>query len=289
MVRKLKGAFRLGKRRVKIGHGGTLDPMATGVLPICVGAATRFSRYLLDGDKTYRATVTFGCATDTYDADGDVVSTADPGALTMTDVQHAIAGYIGEIEQVPPVYSAIKVGGRRMYSVARAGDAIALSSRSVRVNSIEVLAWEVPDLEVEISCGKGFYVRSFAHDLGADLGCGAHLSALRRTRAGVFAEGQSLPLGSLVDSAEDDAWVDMLLPLDSVLGHLPRVDLDGQDSAAFCRGMKVHSGGSRFDGDARVYGDGGRLLGAGRYVGSTGEVAPSVVIASPSRAICSVA
>ena len=280
VVRKLKGAFRLGKRRVKIGHGGTLDPMATGVLPICIGAATRFSRYLLDGDKTYRATVTFGVATDTYDADGEVVSTADAGGVSIAELEQAILGYIGEIEQVPPIYSAIKVGGRRMYSVARAGGTAELPSRRVKVDAIDILKWEVPELEVEITCGKGFYVRSFAHDLGADLGCGAHLTALRRTRAGVFAGRDALTLETLIGMAADDAWSAELHAIDSVLGHLPRVDLCAKDSAAFRHGRQVDSPVCEFAGDVRVYGFGGRLLGVGRRLGSAGTVAPSVVIAS---------
>ena len=266
---------------MKIGHGGTLDPMATGVLPICVGAATRFSRYLLDGDKTYRATVTFGSSTDTYDAEGEVVATADPGSLSMTDVERAVASYVGEIDQVPPIYSAIKVGGRRMYSVARAGEAGQLPSRLVRVDSIDILSWAVPDLVVEITCGKGFYVRSFAHDLGADLGCGAHLSSLRRTRAGAFTDDESTALDVLVGSAEGDAWVEMLHTVDSVLGHLPSVELGERASADFSHGMAVKPLECRFDGDVRVYGHGGVLLGVGRCVGLTGAVAPSVVIAHP--------
>ena len=280
VVRKLKGAFRLGKRRVKIGHGGTLDPMATGVLPICIGAATRFSRYLLDGDKTYRATVKFGVATDTYDADGEVVSTADPGRVSVAEVEQAILGYVGEIDQVPPIYSAIKVGGRRMHSVARAGGTAELPSRSVKVDAIKILEWHIPDLKVEITCGKGFYVRSFAHDLGADLGCGAHLTALRRTRAGVFAERDALALETLIGMAADDAWAAELHAIDSVLGHLPRVDLCANDSAAFCHGRQVRSAGCQLAGVVRVYGPGGRLLGVGRRLGSAGTVAPSVVIAS---------
>lgn len=281
MVRKLKGAFRLGKRRVKIGHGGTLDPMATGVLPICIGAATRFSRYLLDGDKTYRATVTFGITTDTYDAEGDVVSTADADRLTRADLETALTKYVGEIDQVPPLYSAIQVGGRRMYSVARAGEVETLPSRRVRVDAIRVLRWDMPELDLEITCGKGFYVRSFAHDLGADMGCGAHLSGLRRTRAGVFTEGDSVALDALVDLADDDEWVGELHSIDSVLGHLQRFDLRSEDGSAFCHGKPVNVTGGRSNGDARVYGPGGRLLGIGRCVESAGQVAPSVVIALP--------
>ena len=265
---------------MKIGHGGTLDPMATGVLPICVGVATRFSRYLLDGDKTYLATVTFGSATDTYDADGEVVASADPSALSISDVERAVARYVGEIEQVPPIYSAIKVGGRRMYQVARSGGVEPLPSRRVKVDSIDILAWTLPDLVVAIMCGKGFYVRSFAHDLGADLGCGAHLSGLRRTRAGSFTEGESAVLDVLVELARDDEWVGILRPVDSVLGHLPRVDLGSDDAADFCNGMKVKSASGLPDGDVRVYSHCDRFLGVGRCFGATGAVAPSVVIAS---------
>ena len=167
-----------------------------------------------------------------------------------------------------------------MYQAARSGEVEPLSSRRVRVDSIDVLAWTLPDLVVAIVCGKGFYVRSFAHDLGADLGCGAHLSGLRRTRAGIFTEGESAALDVLVDLARDDEWVAMLRPVDAVLGHLPRVDFGSDDAADFCNGMKVKSAPSLSDGDVRVYGHCGRFLGVGRCCGATGAVAPSVVIAS---------
>ena len=279
MVRKLKGAFGLRKLGLKIGHCGTLDPMATGVLPISIGSATRFSRYVLDGDKSYRATITFGVETDSYDADGTVTSTADASGIECADVESALGRYVGEFDQVPPLFSAIQVEGRRMYSVARAGGDAVLPSRRVCVDSVRVIEWDLPNLKVEISCGKGFYVRSFAHDLGRDLGCGAHLSQLRRMTSGVFVAQDAVALESLVSRSAGGAWTGGLLPTDAVLQHLPSIRLDAAGARAFSHGMAVQWDGLGDIAEARVYGEGGALLGVGSGNRTEGSIAPTLVIA----------
>ena len=279
MVRKLNGAFGLKKLGVKIGHCGTLDPMATGVLPISIGSATRFSRYVLDGDKSYRATITLGVATDSYDADGTVTSTKDASKIARADVESELRRYVGEIDQVPPMFSAIKVDGRRMYSVARAGGKANLPSRRVRVDLVRVIEWKLPNVTVEISCGKGFYVRSFAHDIGQELDCGAHLSWLRRMSSGVFGVQDAVALDMLVGSAEGGAWIGNLLPIDSVLGHLPSIRLDSASAAVFTHGMPVRCDGLDDVAEVRVYGEDGALLGMGSGTRTEGSISPTLVIA----------
>lgn len=278
VVRKLKSALRLGEAGLKIGHCGTLDPMATGVLPISIGVATRFSRYVLDGDKSYLATVTLGIATDTYDAEGEVTGTADSSGLTRDDVDRALASYIGEIDQVPPAYSAVKMDGRRAYSIARSGGKAELSSRRVRVDSLEVLEWDSPRLTVRLTCGKGFYVRSFAHDLGIELGCGAHLSSLTRTRSGVFDIGDAVLLDNLVNHGAG-GWIGDLHAIDTVLRHLPSVRLSANARLAFMHGNSVGLDGDNAKEDVRVYSEEGALLGLGDCSRVAGKVSPTLVIA----------
>ena len=179
LVRRLAGVRR-------VGHAGTLDPLASGVLPVAVGAATRLIEYLDDAPKTYVAVVRLGAATTTFDAEGDVTETRDPSGVRREDIEAALREFVGDIEQVPPRYSALKVAGKPMYAYAREGAEIEAKPRRVRIDSISVLGYASPDVEIEVVCGKGTYIRSLAHDLGARLGCGAHLAALRRTASGGF-------------------------------------------------------------------------------------------------------
>lgn len=278
VVRKLKGAFGLSRLGLKIGHCGTLDPLATGVLPISIGAATRFSRYVLEGDKSYSATITLGVATDSYDADGEVTATMDASTVTRADIELALVRYVGEFDQVPPLFSAVKVQGRRAYSVARSGGVVEMASRRVRVESLTVIEWESPHLTVQISCGKGFYVRSFAHDLGIDLGCGGHLSQLRRTSSGVFNAEDSVRLDTLIGGADTGAWVKDLHQVDAVLQHMPSVRLDRASSFAFSHGNGVKVYNDVAADDVRVYSDEGVLLGLGNGRRIAGKVAPTLVI-----------
>jgi len=181
LVRRLTGVKR-------VGHAGTLDPLATGVLPVAVGQAARLIEYLDDASKTYVARVRFGVATDTYDAEGAVTATRDASGVTAEAVQQALTAFIGVIVQTPPLYSAIKVAGKPLYKYAREGAAVEVAARVVRVDDIGLRSFDtaVAEAEIEVRCGKGTYIRSLAHDLGARLGCGAHLMALRRMSSGGF-------------------------------------------------------------------------------------------------------
>ncbi len=182
LMRRLTGVRR-------VGHAGTLDPMATGVLPVAIGQATRFIEYLDDAPKVYIARIRFGATTDTYDAQGTVTATADASGVTRGALENLLPTFTGVIDQVPPAFSALKVAGKAMYRYARAGEVVQIPARSVRIDGISVLSFEPgshPEAEIEIACGKGTYIRSLAHDLGQLLGVGAHLTALRRTATGGF-------------------------------------------------------------------------------------------------------
>jgi tRNA pseudouridine55 synthase len=175
---------RLGVKRA--GHGGTLDPIATGVLPICLDEATKLAQYLLADDKEYEADVRLGVETDTLDRTGTVVATRSTEHLTRDAIEHVLASRLGEHDQLPPMFSAIKIGGTRLYHRARAGEEIERTPRRVRIDRLELLQCELPTIRVAIACSKGTYVRSLVADIGNDLGCGAHMTELRRTRSGVF-------------------------------------------------------------------------------------------------------
>jgi tRNA pseudouridine55 synthase len=170
----------------RAGHGGTLDPIATGVLPVCLGAATKLAQFLLADDKAYEAVGVLGIATDTLDATGRVVAT-HPVAIDEAALRDALVRRSGEQDQVPPMFSAIKQGGVRLYDLARAGEEVERAPRRIRIDRLELVAFEPPRFRIAIACTKGTYIRSLVADLGADLGCGAHLAELRRTRSGRFA------------------------------------------------------------------------------------------------------
>ncbi len=201
----------------KVGHAGTLDPIADGVLPICLGQATRIVDYIVGQPKLYRATVRFGSATDTYDADGETVATSDTSALTKADIETALAGFVGEIQQMPPMYSALKYQGRPLYAYARAGQTVPREARTVSIYRIDVLRFENPVAEIELEVGQGAYVRSVAHDVGEQLGCHAHMAGLTRVRSGPFHLDDALQPEELEAAAERGDWQDLLAPVDSVL------------------------------------------------------------------------
>ena len=207
----------LGERR--IGHTGTLDPFATGVLPLCVGKATRLARFLSAGDKTYRATVRLGFATTTDDLRGEPLSPSRAVAVDAGTVGQALATLVGCFDQVPPAFSARHVGGRRAYELARRGESVPVAATPVTVHAIELLGLEGDRLEIEVRCSSGTYVRALARDLGERLGTGAHLTALRRTRSGPFDLSQAVAFDALDHAAAS------LLPLEALLRELPEVRL----------------------------------------------------------------
>ena len=202
VVRRVKRAS--GQRRV--GHGGTLDPIATGVIPVCMGQATRLMEDVVGGAKTYLAGIELGVCTDTYDALGEVVERRDAAGVTRADVEGALPAFTGDILQVPPMYSALKRGGKRLYDLARAGVEVEREARPVTVHSIAVREWAPPVVTLEVECGKGFYVRSLAHDLGEALGCGGHMRTLARLRSGAFRVEDALTLDEVEERFADGTW-----------------------------------------------------------------------------------
>jgi tRNA pseudouridine55 synthase len=210
LVRRLTGVRR-------VGHAGTLDPAAQGVLPVCLGQATRLAENLMDSPKMYRARIHLGVATDTYDAEGTVTNSADASGVTEGDIRAALPVYTGRIQQVPPMYSALKHQGVPLYRLARAGQTVERAPRTVAIYRLELLEYAPPLLTLELECGRGAYVRTLAHDLGQHLGCGAHLSALTRTRSGPFLLEQSLTLDDLRRAALEGRWHESLHASDSVV------------------------------------------------------------------------
>jgi len=204
-----------GEKRV--GHAGTLDPIATGVLPVCLGRATRIVQYLADATKTYRAEIELGVATDTYDVSGRVTHRSDPLGISREQVAAALASFCGLIQQTPPMYSAVKHQGKPLYELARAGIEVERKSRLAKIFRIELLDWQPPLVTVELECGKGTYIRSLAHDLGQALGCGANLKNLIRLRCGVFDIKDALSLPQLEEAFQCGYWQRFVYPVDSVL------------------------------------------------------------------------
>ena len=225
-------------RGTAIGHGGTLDPMASGVLPVCVGAATRLFDYIIDKQKTYVAELQLGVVTDTQDATGAVVETRSVN-VTEADVRAALPRFIGEIWQRPPMYSAIKRGGKRLYELARRGESVEVAPRACRVDDVRLTA-SLGDgrYRLEVDCGKGVYIRTLCHDIGAYLGCGGHMATLERTRAGVFTLENALTLEE-VDALGAEGLEARLLPMDAAISHLPAVRVEARHRAAVRNGMPL--------------------------------------------------
>lgn len=203
-----------GQRRV--GHAGTLDPAATGVLPVLLGQATRVAEYLSESGKAYRATIRFGVETTTYDGEGAITSES-PVQLTLDDIERALPRFLGDQEQLPPIYSAIKRGGVPLYALARAGKEVQVTARRVHIDELRVVGWESPTLMLDVECGKGTYIRSLAHDLGQLLGPGAHLAGLVRTRSGPFTLDQAITVEELGAAVIDGSWRDRLYATDEAL------------------------------------------------------------------------
>ena len=223
----------------RVGHAGTLDPMATGVLVVCLGKATRVVDYVADGLKAYRATVRFGAVTDTWDAEGRVLSQQPWDGLGLSEVEQALSAFVGRIEQVPPMYSALKFHGQPLYRLARQGVTVAREPRIVEIQRVGLLNWRPPDLEIEVVCSKGTYVRSLAHDLGQRLGPGAHLASLTRTAVGPFCLKEAVSLDTLASGQADGSWREHLRPIEAALCHLPRVTVDADTAKRLAYGQGV--------------------------------------------------
>jgi tRNA pseudouridine55 synthase len=225
----------------KAGHTGTLDPLATGLLPLCFGEATKFSQDLLDADKTYETVLRLGLTTSTGDAEGEVLNKR-PVSVTLTQLEAVVRSLIGEIDQVPPMYSALKKDGKPLYEYARAGHTVERAARRVMIHAIDVLAADlesdVPTVTLRVSCSKGTYIRTLGEDIGEALGCGAHLAALRRTQVGNLTLEGAVTLEAL-EAAPEDQRAALLAPVDALLQTLPRVELGGEDSRRFLHGQRL--------------------------------------------------
>jgi tRNA pseudouridine55 synthase len=262
----------------KAGHTGTLDPLATGLLPLCFGEATKFSQDLLEADKTYEATMRLGTRTSTGDAEGEAVQTRDV-TCDEAAVDAALAGFRGEITQVPPMYSALKRDGKPLYEYARAGQTVERERRQVTIHVLELITCALPDVTFRVTCSKGTYVRTLAEDIGEVLGCGAHLVALRRTGVGALTLEHAVTLDALSDAGESerDGW---LQPVDALLASFPEVHLDAEAARRFLHGQRLKlsevSGGRLEDGRVRVYGLDRRLLGVAKA--GEGVLAPERLV-----------
>ena len=262
----------------KGGHTGTLDPLATGLLPVCLGEATKFSADLLDADKTYEADLLFGVTTDTGDAEGEAVQVR-PVKFLSSELEAALGRFRGPISQIPPMYSALKRNGRPLYELARQGIEVARAAREVTIHELTLLDFASERCRLRVACSKGTYVRTLAEDIGNVLGCGAHLTALRRIGVGPLSVGDALTLDQLTEMS-DATRRDYLLSPDSLLQSLPAVSLDDEATRRFTHGNPVAIVDQMvgFSGKCRVYG-GGRLLGIGE-ADRMGKVAPRRLVAS---------
>src|SRR6266699_2369322 len=219
---------RLLKQK-RVGHAGTLDPAASGVLPICIGKGTRVAEYLSESGKAYQAEIVFGVETDTYDSEGAIVRTASTTDLTRARIEQVLQHFTGQQMQLPPRYSAIKLQGQPAYKLARAGEDITLKPRPITIYRLEVIDWLAPRLILAVECSKGTYIRSLAHDIGEQLGCGADLAALVRTRSGPFSLAESITLEQLAGAVGEDNGqraARCIYPLDIALQQYPALRLD---------------------------------------------------------------
>jgi len=275
-IRKLSGERR-------VGHAGTLDPDATGVLPVCLGQGTRVIEFLVNTTKTYRARIEFGTATDTYDSSGRIVYNGDISDINRRWVENALGAFRGRIEQTPPMYSAVKQGGQPLYKLARAGITVTRKKRTVVIYRLELLTWRKPTATVEVECSKGTYIRSLAHDLGEYLGCGAFLKSLERTRCGIFSIEDAITLAQFEEAYQKGNWQDYLHPIDSVLQDLPSLTIDEEGEKAFKAGRPVKpvenaasdNKGHRY---CRAYAGDGRFLGILRRSKERGVWEPKKVM-----------
>lgn len=260
----------------KAGHTGSLDPLATGLLPVCLGAATKASAFLLDADKRYLATVKLGEKTTTADAEGEIIETRAVEGVTQESVATVLQQFIGEIEQLPPMYSAVKHKGERLYKLAREGREVERKTRRITIFSIDLVSLHDNLLELDIHCSKGTYVRTLAEDIGEELGCGGHVAALRRTAVGPYDDSGmvSLELVQRLGLEGDLQALDrLLLPIDSGLTHWPAVKL-GADAAHYLKqGQAVNAPAIPASGWVRIYDNEERFLGAG-VIDENGMVAP---------------
>jgi tRNA pseudouridine55 synthase len=231
--------IRRGTGIRRAGHTGTLDPRASGVLVVLIGPAVRLSEYVSASDKRYQATIRLGSSTDTFDSEGIITGSSSVEGVDEEKFDEILQQFVGEIQQVPPPYSAIKVQGRKAYEMAREGEEVNLEPRLINVYSLDVLEWAPPEVVIDVFCSSGTYVRSLANDLGEAIGTGAHLIGLRRTKSGRFTLRDAVPLRRLQESFIAGDWYKYLIPAAEALGDWPMVELDGDDVELIRHGHRI--------------------------------------------------
>lgn len=258
----------------KAGHTGSLDPLATGLLPICFGEATKYSGFLLNSSKSYRASCKLGVTTSTGDGEGEILTEKQVSA-TRKMVDKAVSRFIGKIQQIPPMHSAVKHQGERLYNLARQGIEVERKSREIEIFRLDILAFEEDELELDIHCSKGTYIRTLAEDIGQVLGCGAYLTALERTGVQPFWKAKSYTLDEIrrIQKDDDQNLVDCLLPIESALIDWPQIDLTADMSFYLRQGQAVQVPNAPTVGFVRLYDDKKRFIGLGNIL-SDGRVAP---------------
>jgi tRNA pseudouridine55 synthase len=263
-------------KAAKAGHTGSLDPLATGLLPICFGEATKLSAFLLDADKHYQVRVRLGETTTTADAEGEVLETADPSGVTEEQLRAVLAEFLGEQDQLPPMYSAIKHQGERLYKLARQGVEVEREPRTIHIHALDLLSFGLPEFEMQVHCSKGTYVRTLAEDIGKQLGCGAHVVGLRRTGVGPYDDQSMLSLEQIQSAFADKRFQEMdgwLLPLESALADWPEVKLTPDAAFYMKQGQPILVPNAPTSGWVRLYANQSDFLGVGQIL-EDGRVAP---------------
>lgn len=251
-----------------VGHAGTLDPIATGVLPVCFGQATRVTQFLASSGKTYFAQIELGITTDTFDRQGKIVASRDPSSITPLQIEETLASFRGMIDQVPPAFSALKQGGRRCYELARAGIPLELKSRRIEITKLELVTCRLPIIEIKVDCSKGTYIRSLANDIGQHLGCGAHLKNLTRLRCGPLSIKDALSPDELEDTFHKDTWKTLLHPVDSPLWGWKAIVVDRKNELDIRNGHPLPVNGTAEISDeyCRAYDIDGNFLAVLRFI-----------------------
>ncbi len=248
-------------KQKRVGHAGTLDPAASGVLPICVGQGTRVAEYLSESGKEYRASLLFGVETETYDAEGEVTRMASADELSRSEIEQALNQFCGQQMQVPPRYSAIKIQGQAAYKRARAGEELELAARPIEISRLEIVDWQKPLLTLDVACSKGTYIRSLAYDLGRAVGCGAHLAGLVRARSGPFRLEESTTLEELALACEQGEVASYIQPADRALAQYPALHLSDADELRVRHGnIFTYEIAETTRNLARVYNSGGDFI-----------------------------
>lgn len=276
-------------RAARAGHTGSLDKPATGILPICLGEATKFSSYLLNADKTYVTVAKLGVVTNTADAEGEILETRSVPDFNQQNLEQILAQFVGNIEQIPPMYSALKVDGQRLYKLAYQGVEVTRQPRPVSIHQIDLLHFDQDSFEIRVRCSKGTYIRTLIEDIGNVLGCGAHVSTLRRLSTGPFTEEQMVTMETVEKQMEldDNALDGLLMPVDSALDHLPQTELSEDDTYHLCLGQAVlvpyASREKLGEGLVRIYDQNHVFIGIGTIM-DNGRIAPKRLLKTGNTA-----